>query len=273
MLHQYPIIDDSPATRVIEHPFGVAYGLVPRDLTVDPPEMFAPPSQIQLIPRSEWDARIDEQEEQQSSLEHLFFRDGSDKPAFVNLDQDGNGFCWAYSVAHSMMLAKLKTNAKVDRLNPHSMASIIKGGRDEGGWCGLSAKFAREAGCAEEGIGTGEWPLHSRNLKYDTPALRAAMMTNRIVEDWVDLTRDVYDQNLTFDMLATCLLSNQPCPVDFNHWSHSVCAIRLVRVERGSYGILILNSWKGWGRFGLGVLQGTKAVPDGALCTLTTTAA
>lgn len=263
----YPIINDDPATDQSAHPGGVCYGGVPRDYSVDPPEMFDAPSQMQLIPQSEWDARIDEQEAQKSSLEHIYLSGPSGGPRFVNLDQNGHGYCWAYSTGHSIMLSRLAKNQPIVRLNPHATAAIIKGGRDEGGWSGLSAKFARENGYAEEGSGPGQWPLHSRSLQYDTPDLRLRMRQYRITEDWVDLTRAVYDQNLTFNQLATCLLNNIPCPVDFNWWGHAVCAVRLVRIERGSYGVLILNSWKGWGRHGLGVLQGSKATPNGALAT------
>lgn len=265
-----PILDDSQVSAE-PFPVGVGRGYVPRDLAVDPPTMFsALPSAIVLIPRSEWDARFDEQEQQQSSLEHLFLRGG--RPAFVNLDQDGDGYCWSYSVGHAIMLDRLKGNQPLVRLNPHATAAIIKRGRNEGGWCGLSAKFAREHGYAVEGDGEGQWPLHSRDLRNDTPALRAAMAMHKVSEEFVDLTRDVYDQNLTVDQLATCLFNDQPGPVDFNWWGHSVCAVRWVRVEAGSWGLLILNSWLGWGRHGLAVLRGSKAIPDGALSILVSAA-
>ena len=88
--------------------------------------------------------------------------------------------------------------------------SIIKGGRDEGGWCGLSMKFARENGYAVQGTGLGEWPLHSRNLKYDTPELRAAMAMHKAEEDWYDLGRREYDQKLSTRQLATCGFNNIP---------------------------------------------------------------
>jgi hypothetical protein len=264
-----PIIADGPATD-LSHPVGESFGLVPRDYSVDPPEMFASPSEMSLIPESEWDARFDEQERMQSSLEHIFLSGRDGAPAFVNLDQNGDGYCWAYSTGHAIMMTRLKNNAPLIRLNPHATAAIIKGGRNEGGWCGLSAKFARENGYAVEGNGPGQWPLHSRSLSYDTPALRVEMAKHKVSEEWVDLTRSVYEQNLTVKQLATCLFSNQAGPVDFNWWGHSVCAIRWVRIERGSWGPLILNSWKGWGRYGLSVLQGTKGRPDGALSVLVT---
>ncbi len=163
------------------------------------------------------------------------------------------------------MLDRLKRNLPLIRLNPHSVGAIIKGGRNEGGWCGLSAKFVRENGIAEEGTGPGQWPLQSRNLKYDTPECRAAMAKRKIEEDWCDLTRQVYDQNLTKAQCATEGFNNNPGPRDYNWQSHSVCGVRWVRIERGSWGQLILNSWKGWGRYGLGVYRGSQAICNGGL--------
>jgi hypothetical protein len=53
---------------------------------------------------------------------------------------------------------------------------------------------------------------------------------------------------------------------DFNWWGHSVGGIRLVKVEAGSYGRKIRNSWTdSWGDRGFGILRGSKAVPDGAI--------
>ena len=86
-----------------------------------------------------------------------------------------------------------------------------------------------------------------------------------VQEEWTDMTRQVYDQNLTMAQVATCGFNNIPGPRDYNWWSHSVCGIRWVRIERNSWGQLILNSWKGWGRYGLGVIRGSKAVCDGGL--------
>ena len=267
-----PIIDtDRPATN-LTYPPDATFGLVPRDYSKDPEPMFAPPSNMVLIPQSEWDARFDMQEETQSSLEHLYLSGPGGGPAFVNLDQNGDGYCWDYSVGHSMMMDRLKRNLPLVRFNPHAGAAIIKGGRDEGGWCGLGAKFAREHGMAVEGTGSGQWPLHSRNLRYDTPALRAEMAKYKIEEEWTDLTRQVYDQNLTMAQVATCGFNNIPGPRDYNWWSHSVCGIRWVRIERGSWGQLILNSWKGWGRYGLGVIRGSQAVCNGGLAIRLTSA-
>jgi len=266
-----PIINDDPQTHAMAFPLQdadgkrVSYGAEPRDFTKYPMEMFDGPGQMQVTPKSEWDARYDEQEAQKSSLEHIFLSGPGGQPRFVNLDQNGQGFCWAYSTGHALMMARLAKNLPLVRLNPHATASIINGGRDGGGWCGASAKFARENGYAEEGNGPGQWPLHYVGLKYDTPELRASMAHYKSTEEWVDLTRDVYDVNMSELQAATALFQNLPSPSDFPWWSHSVLTIRWVRIEAGSWGRLILNSWKGWGRFGLGVLQGSKAVAGSTL--------
>lgn len=251
------IDDDAPPDVAFDPRF--ARGLVPRDYSEHPREMFAPPAEIALVPRSEWDARIDEQEEQKSSLEHLYLRAG-----WENLDQGQVGYCWAHSTVHSVMLARTRDNQPFVPLSAYAVAATIKGGRDEGGWCGLSAKFVRDRGVPSQAF----WPQGDRGVRArDRPEVWENAGLHKITEDWVDLTRDVYDQSLSFDQVATCLLQNVPCPVDFNWWAHSVCAVRLVRVEAGSYGLLILNSWKNWGRRGLGVLRGRNAIPDGALAT------
>lgn len=247
------------------HPSGASFGLIPRDYSVYPAEMFDIPSQMQIIPESDWDAIYDEQEAQQSSLEHLYLRGPNGGGVFENLDQNGNGYCWAYSTGHAMMLARMLQNQPLIRLNPHSVAAIIKNGADEGGWCGLSAKFVRENGIAPEGTGAGLWPLHSRNIRLDTPELRAIMAKYKSTEEWVDLNRSVYDVNMSKQQYATALMCRQPSPSDYNFWSHSVCAVRWVRISKGNWGTLILNSWKGWGRYGLGVLEGSKAVPNSML--------
>jgi hypothetical protein len=221
------------------------------------------PNEMDLYEESDWDALYDEQEEHKMSLEHIYLKgDVNGSPAFINLDQNGHGYCWAYSTGHCNMIMRLVNNQPYVRLNPHSVAAVIKNGADQGGWCGLSCKFLKEHGIASEAF----WPEHSRDYrKYYNEACKANMALHKVTEDWVDLTREVYSQNLTKKQLATALFNNTPCAVDFNWWGHSVCGLRWVRLERNSWGLLILNSWKGWGRHGLSVLRGGKEIPNGAV--------
>lgn len=218
--------------------------------------MHAAPSEIVLIPRTEWDARLEEQEKTHSSLMHV----GAKVPV---LDQGQVGYCWAHSTTGGAMFVRAQMHLPPTPLSAYAIAATIKKGRDEGGWCGLSAKFAREKGIPTQTV----WPQGDRNYtKHDTPETWASAALHKVTDDFADLTKSEYDQNLTFDMVATCLLLNIPCAVDFNWWSHSVCAVRLVRVEAGSYGLEIRNSWgESWENKGNGILRGNKAIPDGAI--------
>lgn len=239
-----PVVDGEPKGR----------GYVERDYALYPAEMFDPPSGMSLIPRSEWPARIKEKAETKSRL--------SDLRWWPALDQDGQGYCWYYSTSGVVMLLRSVMNQPYVRLSAHAGACKVKNFRDEGGWCGLSAKHHREVGCPSVDF----WPEKSMSRQHDKPETWANAALHKVSEEWVDLSRSVYDQNLTFDQVASCLLCNIPCAVDFNWWGHSVCAMDLVEVEPGSFGLLILNSWTdGWGDRGAGVLRGSKAIPDGAV--------
>lgn len=263
-----PFIIDHSTDPALLFPPNKGRGYEPRDYSQYPAEMFAPPSEMKLIPRSEWDARIDEQERLGASLEHVRMSANGGSP-MPSLDQGPVGYCWAHSTTHTVMLQRAVANQPYVPLSAYAVAATIKSGRDEGGWCGLSAQFVRDKGIPSQAL----WPQGDRSYrKYDTPDVWADAAKHKITEDWVDLTRQVYAQNLTFDQVATCLLLNVPVAVDFNWWSHSVCAIRLVRVEAGSYGLKILNSWSDqWGDLGTGILRGSHAEPDGAIATRVTT--
>ncbi len=253
----YLILDDSTSNDVF-FPANQRRGYDPSQVKKG---MYAPPSEMPLIPRSELSARIKEKNETKSSLWHLrqVAANGSQMPT---LDQNGQGFCWAYSTTRCVMYDRAKAGSPYKRLSAHAVGCKVKGFRDEGGWCGLSAKFIRE-----NGVPTVEfWTEKSMARANDNAKTWENAALHKPTEEWSDLTSAVYDQNLTFDQLATCLLLNIPCAVDFNWWGHSVCAIELVEVEPGDFGIRIDNSWTdGWGEQGTGILRGSKSIPDGAI--------
>jgi hypothetical protein len=236
------------------------HGLVPRDYAVYPREMFAPPSELQLIPRSEWSDRIKDQEKAKARISDVLLAAG-----IPSLDQGSVGYCWGHSTTGCVQAVRAINNQAYVPLSAYAVCAVIKKGRDEGGWCGLSAKFVREVGVPSQQV----WPQGNRSLSLDTPQMRENAALHKITEDWVDLTQDVYDQNLTFDQLATCLLSGIPCAIDENWWSHSIMACDLVEVEPGSFGVRIRNSWgDSWpspADKGFSILRGSKAQPDGAL--------
>jgi len=234
------------------------HGLVPRKHSIYPPEMFDPPTQLHLIPRSELSDRIKEQERLKSRISDVLLAAG-----IPSMDQGSNGYCWSHSTVGCVQAVRALNNQPHVPLSAYAVAATIKRGANEGGWCGLSAKFLREKGVPSQQL----WPQGDRNYKkYDTPEVWANAELHKVTEEWVDLTRNVYDANLTFEQLATCLLTDVPCACDFNFWSHSVMVCDLVEVEPGSFGIRLRNSWTdSWGEKGFGILRGSKAIPDGAL--------
>lgn len=255
------VINDSTRDH-IHSPRTKAKGYVERDYREHPQEMFAPPSEIPLIPRSDWQAIIEEKKEQKSSLEDLWRDQYRSNVSNAHLDQNGQGYCWAYSVVHSIMVARVRDRQAPKRLSAHAVACKIKGFRDQGGWCGLSAQFIRRNGCPT----VETWKEKSMSREYDNPETWEEAAQYQITEDYVDLTRDVWGQNLTYDQVITCLLMNIPCALDFNWWGHSVCGVSVDWVD-GQAVPVILNSWRGWGEDGFARLQGQRAIPNGAVAT------
>lgn len=222
--------------------------------------MFAPPREIQLIPESEWIPRIRERKKYKMGLRDLFL---AGKIGQVK-DQNGQGYCWAYSTTRTCEYIRAAVmNQKHVPLSAHSVACKVKGFRDEGGWCGLSAQFIRANGIVPESL----WPAKSMSRSHDTTANWQEGAKYRIIEDFVDLASPVYSQNLTFAQVVSCLLQNIPVVCDWNWWAHSVCGVD-VDEKDGEVCIDIDNSWTpSWGNNGTGLIQGNRKFPDGAVAT------
>jgi hypothetical protein len=228
-------------------------GLVPRDFRSYEQGYLgavAEPFNMPLIPESEWEGRIAEQEAKQSSLQHIFHRAGAEA-----LDQNGQGYCWAYSSTGAAMLTRLKESQPYKRLSAHMVGCLVKGYQDQGGWNAESLQFIAQNGVAS----TEFWKEKSMGRDNDKPETRANAALHKITEWW-----DLSDRgDAVRAQLATCLLNNICCPVDFNWWGHSVLAVRLIKKD--PFTIRILNSWrKDWGDQGFGDLEGSKAIPNGS---------
>ena len=240
-------------------------GAVPRDLTVQPycsgEGAFDAADEMPLIPKSEWSARIKEMEQTKSRLSDIrrIALNGKPIPA---LDQNPQGYCWAYSTGSAIMLARAVANMPYVRISPHAVACKIKNFRDQGGWGALSMEFAVKTGYPSETY----WPQKSMQRHNDNEQTWQDAAKHKVTHGWWDLSKDVYSRNLGFDMTMTLLMCRVPVVVDFGWWSHSVCAMDPVEVEPGSFGIRILNSWSDkWGDLGEAVLRGSKAHPDGSV--------
>ncbi len=226
-------------------------GLVPRDFAKYPQGylMCAKPFDLPLFDESEWEDRAREQEKNQSSLEHIRQQYGLD-----SLDQDGYGYCWAFSSTKAVMYVRALNNQPTKVLSAWAVASIIKNYRDEGGWGSESLEWI-----AKNGVPTLDyWPQRQVRRDLDTPEMRGNAALHRVTE-WMDFDES---PSLRRKQVATCLLSNIPVVGDFNWWGHSVCMIRLLSKTRTR----IDNSWTNqWSNQGLGDLDGSKAWPDAAI--------
>lgn len=238
-------------------------GLVPRNFGAVPfgsmPE--APAFDLPLIPESEWDARYDEMVATGSLLSHMRLRGNFGQP-IPSQDQNGKGYCWAHSTTGAVMIQRALSNLPFVELSAYAVACILKGYRDEGGWCGESL-----AKLVKDGVPSKEfWPLRSMSQSNDTQAMRDNAALHKVTEGFYDLGAPIWNQKLTFNQLMTCLFLRIPCACDFNWWGHSVCVLDPVRISAGNWGVRIWNSWgDSWSDRGMGVLEGSKARPDGAV--------
>lgn len=216
---------------------------------------------IPLIPRSEWSARIKEKVERKSRLSDIRRTANNGKP-IPALNQGQDPYCWVYSTVGSVIIQRAVMNQPYVRLSPHALGAKIMNFRRQGGWSPLSMEHMVKRGCPSVDF----WPERSLDRKYDTEKTWENAGLYQVTDGWWDLGQNIYNRNLTFDQVASLLLSNIPCTLDYNWWGHSVLGLDLVEVEKNSYGVRILNSWSdSWGDLGEGILRGNKAIPDGSV--------
>lgn len=249
-----------------------ARGLTRRDMTSYPVGAFAPPASMKLIPRSEWSERIRDMEANKSRLSDIRMTGmngqmmpslNQNDPAYARTRSPRWGYCWFYGTTAACMLTRAAMGQPYVKLSAFGGAYTIKNGKDEGAWGALSLDFAVKRGIPSEAV----WPnFHQRPIPGEDDAVWLDAAKYKATDGWCELGDPVYDRDLTFDQMATCLLQRIPVVVDLMWWSHCVCAMDLVETSPGQYGIRILNSWEdSWGENGTAVLSGSKAVPDNAV--------
>mgnify|MGYP001598123893 CR=1 FL=1 len=243
------IINDLTPKDVLVPP-GFSTGGIDRDFALYPQGYLvcAKPFNIPLMTDAEIEANIAKEAAEGGSL---LGKIAHDTPI---LDQDGYGYCWAHSSAMAVNCVRLMNNQPYVALSAFAVAAIIKNYRDQGGWGGQSLEWIEENGIPSQTY----WPQGEVKRSLDTPEMRADAALRKTTE-WMDLDpRDMKRQ------LATAVLSGIPVASDYNWWGHSVCCVRIL--SWNPFRTWIKNSWKGWGDNGIGELQGSRAVPDGAIC-------
>jgi len=258
-----PIIGDDTIVDLLAWKGG-ARGLVPRDFDAMPMRAVSMP----LIPRSEWSERIKLMEADKSRLSDIRLVADAGNP-IPSLDQNGQGYCWAYASGHAVTMLRAVANLPYVPLSPHAIGCKVKNFRDEGGWSALSMDYIQQHGIPSQAV----WPAQSMRREYDTPTTWENAALHKVSEGWIDVAAPVYDRDLSFDQVMTCLLSRIPVAADFNWWGHAVCLLDPVETSPGKFGVRIWNSWgDSWGDKGMGVLAGSKAIPDNAVAPRVTTA-
>lgn len=205
-----------------------------------------------LIPRNEWQGRIESMEADKSRL--------SDLIRWKNLppkNQEQTNYCWVNAPTHCLEIIRLQQNQQVVILSPASAGAQIKGYRNVGGW-GLEAlQWISDHGL----VPVSQWPANAISRSYATEN-NMALAKSYAVDEWIELKpRDL-------DQLISCLLRRIPVAVGYNWWGHEVTAIDAVW-RNGTVAIRIRNSWGNWGDFGFGILEGSKMYPDDACAPLT----
>jgi len=212
---------------------------------------------LELIPRDAWDDLAADMERTKSRLSDIRMQSGPNGSYIPSLDQNGQGFCWAYSTTGAVMLMRAVQNLPYKRLSPHAVACKIYNFQDRGAWGALSLDFIRKNGVPD----VDYWPEKSMSRQYDKTETWDNAKQYRAAEGWLDLDVEAYDANMIEAQIVTCLLNRIPVIHDFAWWSHSVVCMDYV-VGNGRR---ILNSWTdSYGDKGMAVITGSKIKPMGA---------
>lgn len=201
-----------------------------------------------LIPRSEWQARIQEMEQRKSRLSDLI---RTFKLPMKN--QKSLNYCWVFAPTHCLEIVRLQQNQPMVSLSPASAGAQIKGFKNVGGWGKEALEWIATRGVCPSAM----WPDTSLDRKHLTDEMKAAAL-DYAVDEWTELV----PRNL--DQLVSMLLRRIPVAIGQNHWSHEVVCCDAVWLD-GAIATRIRNQWEGWGDDGFGIQQGSKILADDAV--------
>lgn len=252
------LIDDSTPSHFIFPP-GVTTGL---DLS-NRPEGFAysgtaePFPDELVIPRPEWQARIQELEETKTRLSDLCTLAG-----LPCKDQERTNYCWVNAPTYCVEVTRVKQNQKQVILSAASAGAQITNYRNIGGWGKDALNWISTKGLVPESL----WPKNAISKSYATSANLQTALDYRVDEWW-----ELEPKNL--DHVVSCLLRRIPVAVGYNWWGHEVTLVDPVWLD-GTVAIRMRNSWgMGWGDKGYSLLQGNRMLPDDAVVPRTVKAA
>lgn len=209
-----------------------------------------------VIPMGEWPKLIQEQEQDESSLWHIWKRS-----KIGTRDQNPLSYCWCFSSGNGFMLESEVQKRDYQDLSPSSIGAPLVGFRDQGWYIEEALKQMANVGVAT----TAFVPIKTTRREDFKIGWKESASLNRVTK-W----RDIEPRN--FLEQGSMLLLNRPLVVALNWWSHAVLFLRVLdrypnlrADDPNRYGILFLNSWgAGYGNNGCGILEGTRKVADAA---------
>lgn len=245
------IIHDGTPERDCQPPVGFSTGL---DLSGRTSEGYAGVAEMfttdLIIPRSEWQARIQESEETKSRISDMSIAAG-----LPCKDQNGTNYCWINAPTHCVEIVRVSMNQPMVSLSPASAGGPIKGYRNVGGWGKEGLEWIVSHGL----VPSANWPDNAIQPSYNTEANKRLGLNYRVTEWW-----ELQPGNL--DQLITCLLLRMPVAIGLSWWSHEVTAVDAVWKD-GAIAIRCRNSWgMSYGEQGFFILQGSRMLPDDAVC-------
>ena len=222
-------------------------GRIARDWSRQPFGSVAQAFDFPLIPRNEWQARIEEMEKTRSRLSDLILQAGN-----PNKNQGNTNYCWVNAVVRAMEIVRLMNGLPYVALSPASVGGPIKNYRNQGGWGGEALDYIIEHGVAN----CDTWPANAIDRQYDNEASRANRLLHTFKE-WTDVASRDFDQKMTL------LFNRIPVPCGYNHMGHEMCSVDPVYLGGDDFGARDENSWgdtQRWIVFGE-----EKATPDDAV--------
>ncbi|HNB60026.1 MAG TPA: C1 family peptidase [Phycisphaerales bacterium] len=209
-----------------------------------------------LIPRSEWQARIEERKRLKITC-----RDLCKAAGLPPKDQQRTNYCWINAPTYCCEVVRVMQNQPLVILSPASAGAQIKNYRNVGGWGKEGVEWISEHGLAP----VDRWPANAIDRRYATPENQALALNYRI-DRWAELEPNNLDQ------LVSAVLRGHPVAIGLAWWRHEVTAVDADWVD-GEAVVVIRNSWGQWGDDGYGTLRGRKALPDDAVSPLSMLAA
>lgn len=202
-------------------------------------------SDIAMVPRSEWAERIASMERTKTRLSDIYKRH-----KLPVQDQNGFGWCHAYSPCNAVMLMLAMQGVPYVRLSEASIAGPVTGWKNRGAWIGEDLEQITKTGVAAWDQ-VPEFCTDPRTAKdgWEDDARK------RLVIEWVELP------SRSEEAVMSCLFARLPVCVGLNWWGHAVTYHDPIP----GGGVRFLNSWSeqfedgGWG-----MLRGSKALADEA---------